>query len=111
MGQVTEDVLQDIVARLVRCADPQRIILFGSRARGDARPDSDVDLLVVEDEPFGAQRNWFEEWSRLGDSLWECPVAVDLLLYSSADVAKWRGSSNHIIYEAVTEGQVVYERP
>lgn len=50
---VDEDVLQDIVRRLVAAVDPDRIILFGSRARGDAKPDSDVDLLLIKasDEP------------------------------------------------------------
>jgi len=42
---VDESVLQDIVRRLVAAVDPDRIILFGSRAHGDAKPDSDVDLL------------------------------------------------------------------
>ncbi|MFZ4703922.1 MAG: nucleotidyltransferase domain-containing protein [Candidatus Methylumidiphilus sp.] len=42
---------------IVREADPEQIILFGSRARGDARPDSDVDLLIIESEPFSVQRS------------------------------------------------------
>lgn len=40
--------LQEIVRRLLAVGTPQKIILFGSRARGDARPDSDYDLLVIE---------------------------------------------------------------
>ena len=45
-------LLRQMVETIVREAAPEVIILFGSRARGDARPDSDVDLLVVETEPF-----------------------------------------------------------
>jgi predicted nucleotidyltransferase len=48
-----EDVLlRQMVEVIIRDVDPETIILFGSRARGEARPDSDVDLLVVEKEPF-----------------------------------------------------------
>lgn len=42
-----EAALKEIVRRLVEALDPQMIWLFGSRGRGDARPDSDFDLLVV----------------------------------------------------------------
>jgi predicted nucleotidyltransferase len=44
-----KELLDEIVRRLVEAVDPDRIILFGSRARGDARPDSDVDLLIIKD--------------------------------------------------------------
>jgi hypothetical protein len=49
---IDEPLLQDIVDAIVQEVDPETIILFGSRARGDALPDSDVDLLIVEKEPF-----------------------------------------------------------
>ena len=46
---IDDTVLNEIVRRLVEAVDPDRIILFGSRARGDARPDSDIDLLIIKD--------------------------------------------------------------
>ncbi|MDP2787542.1 MAG: nucleotidyltransferase domain-containing protein, partial [Pseudomonadota bacterium] len=48
MTQITNDVLADIVKRIVEVAKPDKLMLFGSRARGDAREDSDVDLLVIK---------------------------------------------------------------
>src|SRR5713101_1398588 len=47
---ISEDEIRAAVAILVREAQPERVILFGSYARGDAKPDSDLDLLVVERE-------------------------------------------------------------
>ncbi len=49
-----EALLHQMVETIVREVSPKTIILFGSRARGDARPDSDVDFLIVETEPFSA---------------------------------------------------------
>ena len=46
---VDENAVKEIVHRLVEAVDPDLIILFGSHARGDARPDSDVDLLIAKD--------------------------------------------------------------
>lgn len=47
-GEVPKDVLDDIVRRIVEVAKPERIILFGSAARGEMRPNSDIDLLVIK---------------------------------------------------------------
>ena len=46
----TRDLLEQLVATLLAAGQPERIFLFGSRARGDARPDSDLDLLIVQVE-------------------------------------------------------------
>jgi uncharacterized protein len=51
------ETVQEIVKRLVQAAQPEQIILFGSGARDEAGEDSDVDLLVIESEPFGPERS------------------------------------------------------
>ena len=50
MAQVTSDLLEEIVARLARCVQPDRIILFGSRADGEPTESSDIDLLIIVPE-------------------------------------------------------------
>ena len=54
MPDVTDAILDRMIRTIVDEVDPERVILFGSRARGDARPDSDIDLLIIEAEPFGS---------------------------------------------------------
>jgi predicted nucleotidyltransferase len=109
--QVTENLLREITAAIVREVAPERVILFGSHARGGSRPDSDVDLLVVEDRPFGPGRSRREEAARLWRLLARFPVPKDILVYSRDEVARWSGSRNHVIAHALREGRVLHERP
>ena len=108
---VGAEKLQVMVRILIEAADPEKIILFGSRARGDARPDSDVDLLVVETEPFGKDRSWQEETRRLHEAVGAQGVGKDILVCSLEDVEYWRDSLNNVLARALREGEVLYERP
>ena len=110
MAPVTDDLLDQMVQAIVAEVDPEQVILFGSRARGDAREDSDVDLVVVEAEPFGPERSRRQELVRLYHALVEFPVSADILVYSHDDVAYWCDSLNHVLARALREGKVLYER-
>ena len=110
-ARVDEALLQRITAALVEAADPEQVILFGSQARGDAGPESDVDLVVVEAEPFGPERDRFAEALRLWRALAGFRVAADVLVYSRDEVEYWRDSLNHVLARALREGKVLYERP
>jgi len=106
-----ETLLHQIVETIVREVAPEAIILFGSRARGDARPDSDVDLLVVESEPFSSQRSRRKEAARLYMALRGLAVSKDILLYSRDEFDHWKNSLNHVAGKAHREGRVLHGRP
>ena len=111
MAAVTDRLLQQMVDDIVREVHPERIYLFGSRARGEAREDSDVDLLVVEDREFSPERSEHHEMARIGELLAHYPMAKDILVYSSAEVERRRNWLNHVVARALREGRLLYERP
>ena len=110
MPQSEQQLLQSMVDIIVREADPEKIILFGSRARGDARPDSDVDLLIVESEPFSVQRSRIKETARLAMALARVEVCKDLLLYSREEFDTRKHWLNHVVGRVFREGKVLHER-
>lgn len=107
---VTDDLLHRMVRAIVDEVDPEKVILFGSRGRGDAGADSDVDLLVIEAEPFGPGRNKHQEMLRLGRAVREFRVPTDILVFSNEEVEYWHDSLNHVLARALREGRVLYER-
>ena len=61
MVEVTDKLLSEMVDAIVWEVDPERIMLFGSRAYGGAAPESDLDLLIVESQPFSRSRSRWAE--------------------------------------------------
>lgn len=102
-------LFQKMVDALLAAGQQERIILFGSRARGDAQPDSDLDLLIVQAKQPGGSR--WQELRCLRQTLRSFPVAKDLLLFRPAEYEYWRNSLNHVVGRALREGRVLYERP
>lgn len=108
MRPITDDAIARLVADIVREVAPEAVYLFGSRARGEARDDSDVDLLVIEREPFGEGRSRRRELARLWQLVAKHRLPADVLLYSRAEVEDWRSTPGHVIARALDEGKALY---
>ena len=101
------ETLEQITRRIVEGFHPQRLILFGSRARGDERRDSDVDLLIVA--PSAEPR-----WRRVVPvyrALAGLGVPKDIVWWTPEEIAEWRGVKTHFINTVLREGIVLYENP
>jgi predicted nucleotidyltransferase len=97
-------VLADIVARVVKVAQPEKIVLFGSAARGRMGPNSDVDLLVIKSGPFNR--------GRLAEQLYMhmegADEAVDIVIATPQEVRQYGNSPWLVLASALKEGKVVY---
>ena len=98
--------VRDVAARF----QPEKIILFGSYARGEAGPSSDLDLLIVERGPLGQGRTRRSEIKRLRRALWDFRVPIDILVYTEDEVTASQQSVNHVIAHSLREGRILYER-
>lgn len=105
-SRVTQGLVDRMVRRVVRRFAPDRVILFGSRARGNATPDSDLDLLVVM--PIrGSKRQKMVE---IGLALHDFAVPKDILVSTPEDFAWRKDVVGTIEYPAFHEGIVVYAK-
>ena len=105
--KVTEQAIETMVERLVDRFDPDQIILFGSQARGTARPGSDVDLLVIMPVTGSKRARQLE----MRVALHDIAVAKDIILATPDEVARRRDIVGTIIRPALREGKVLYARP
>ena len=110
MTQFTQQGIQEMVQVIIETVDPEQIILFGSRSRGDFRAGSDVDLLIVESYPFSVERSRKKEMIKLWRALVSFPFAKDIFVCSREEAEYWRDSLNNVVARALREGQVLYER-
>lgn len=98
--------LPEAIQRITQRFNPLSIILFGSWARGDARPDSDIDLLVVLPH-IENKRHATVEILR---SLNGLPVSKDVVVTTPEEIARRGNLVGDVLRPALKEGKVVYER-
>lgn len=97
-------VIDEAVRGIVEEVHPLQIVVFGSAARGDASPDSDLDLLVVV--PDGSDR--LQTAYRLHHRLRKLDCAKDIIVALESDVETLRDNPTMVIHTAFSEGKVVY---
>ena len=101
---LSEETLKEIIRRIVKVAQPEKIILFGSAARGEMGPHSDVDLLVVKRGKFHQGRLT----GKIYMNLHGVGQAVDVILVTPEQVERYRKTHFLVIAPALREGREVY---
>ncbi len=100
---VSRETLDEIIRRVVVTARPEKIILFGSAARGEMGPNSDVDLLVVK---AGVHRRRLAQ--EIYSSLLGVGQPVDVIVVTPEDIERYRDAACLVIAPALRDGRVVY---
>lgn len=102
----TQRQIQEIVNRIVERFHPEQIILFGSQARGDAGPDSDVDLLVV----MPLEGSKWEKQLEIRMALHDIHVPKDVIVSTPEEFAWRKEIVGTIERPAARQGKVLYAR-
>lgn len=103
---VTDEILEDVVGRILAVGAPLKIVLFGSRARGEASANSDLDLLIIEESALPRYRRGARYYLTLAGVFPE----KDVVVWTPAEVSEWAGVPNAFITAALREGKVLYAR-
>lgn len=103
--EVTDQLLGEAVRRILAIGHPRKVILFGSRAAGGARPDSDLDLLIVEESDLPRYRRS----GRYRRSLQGIFPSKDVIVWTPEEIEEWKGVPNAFITAIMAEGRVLYE--
>jgi predicted nucleotidyltransferase len=98
------NILDDLVRRVLEVVQPQRIILFGSAARGDMRRDSDIDILVVV--PDGTPRR--QTAQTIYRNLIGLCAAVDVVVATESNLHQYGDNFSLVYYPALREGRAIY---
>jgi uncharacterized protein len=100
------ELLEQITTKIVDRFHPRRIILFGSHARGDVRPDSDLDLFVEMDTQRRPPDRGVEVSSVFGLRPW----SLDIVVYTPQEVERLRNVHGTLLSVIEAEGKLLYER-
>lgn len=108
---VTKQQIDEIVRILVRECKPEKIVLFGSYAKGTPHQDSDLDLALVKetDLPKFKRPIEFQKALRAGGRRWF--FSMDIVVYTPAEWEEWKKNPNSLVYEILTTGKTLYESP
>jgi predicted nucleotidyltransferase len=98
------DIARRMVEKVVEVARPRRVIVFGSLARGETGPDSDIDLLVVM--PFVGSRR--AQAGRILRALAQFDAPKDVIVVTPEEFERLHDVAGSLVYPAVREGRVLH---
>jgi predicted nucleotidyltransferase len=102
-----ERILQLIVSRIAEACRPQRIILFGSGARDEHGPHSDIDIVVIQETTLPRS----QRYAQMRRLFWGLGVPLDILVYTPQEFNRYRSVVGSFTNTIAREGIVLYERP
>ena len=104
--KITSRTIKSVARTIVDGMHPEKIVLFGSRARRTQSTDSDVDLLVVVNSELPRRQRTRKVYSLFKPY----PCAMDILVYTPEEVAQWKDTPASLVAQILSCGKVLYEK-
>jgi uncharacterized protein len=105
--ELPPELIEPRLRQLAQDPQVQALVLFGSRARGEARPESDLDLLVVQRDRLDSSTR-LDAWRRARHMLGSLPVDLDLVIEDAATAEHLKTSRWHVLGQAYRQGRVLH---
>lgn len=103
---IDNNKISELINKIANGYDPDKIILFGSYAKGTANDDSDVDLLVIKETDTPRPERTFQ----VRKMLYGMMIPLDILVYTPIEIKESQKSKLNFLHEVLTTGKTVYER-
>jgi len=101
-----EELLQTITTRIADAIQPQKIILFGSWARGERGPHSDIDLLIIQESALPRP----QRYAQVRRLFWGMGIPMDILVYTPEEFVRYQSVPGSFTHTVAREGRVLYAR-
>lgn len=101
------ELLRTITTRIAEAVRPEKIILFGSWARGERGPHSDIDLLIIQESDLSRP----QRYAQVRRLFWGMGVPMDILVYTPEEFARYQSVPGSFTHTVAREGKVLYARP
>ncbi len=106
-SKITPQLIDYITKKIVKAIDPEKIILFGSYARGDYKKDSDLDLFIIKDGDHNSRMIR----RKIDGLLWGREFSLDLFVRKTEEVEwNFRAKNPFYVYHIFKDGKVLYEK-
>ncbi len=106
-SKITPELIDYVVNKIVKAIDPEKIILFGSYARGDYKKDSDLDLFIIKDGNLNSRMMR----RKIADLLWGRKFPLDLFVRTKKEVEwNFRAKNPFYLHHIFKDGKILYEK-
>lgn len=103
---ISQEKINEVVGRIVKNINPEKIILFGSYAYGNPSEDSDLDILIVKEMKIPRYKRTREVKKHLRGM----KIPIDVIVYTKKEIKKWEDTETAFINQAIKQGRVIYEQ-
>lgn len=101
---ISQEKIKEVINRIVKNVNPEKIILFGSYASGNPREDSDLDILIIKEMRMPRYKRSREVKKHLRGM----KIPIDVIVYTKKEIKKWENTETAFINQAIKQGKILY---
>jgi len=101
---ISQEKINEVINRIVKNVNPEKIILFGSYASGNPSEESDLDILIVKEMSIPRYKRSREVKKHLRGM----KIPIDVIVYTKKEIKEWEGTKTAFINQAIKQGKLLY---